>query len=609
MSDQPTLLFLHGVGAGDREDEWADVLNQSLTNAGYPQLDAVKVIAPKYPHALRGADDQEPLPKITIEPLRREAAARHRRAYERRTGALEALLGRHDRGVGWAGGDTLVEVVIGHQKFIQANNYVTNPHVRAQVLNRVLRHLPRSGRLLIVGHSLGSVIAADLIRRLPADVEVTGLVTLGSPLANSNFHVEKLRQALEGPPANLAWWVNFWNVADPVTTHRGVSSIFPWMIDHRVQSPLGLRVHDATTYLKNGLVATAIGFGLFGSRSKGLVEVERGVDIPLDYAETVGLLALRFAHLTKDGLSGDKQERYAAALRQVQAATFDLIRTRNARESRPLPRAVAELAVDLTDPASAAPEPRSLSSLSKTESVIPLISIATTNVIRPFEIDVPREQRRRAMEDLTLTMGVGRQMGADAFDAVSQARDAIKAGGGPNWVKWATLGLGAAAVVAATGGLALLAAPGAIGAAAITSALAAFGPGGMIGGLLTAGTLVSAGGGSIAIGLASPVTTAATVEAVVTTQLAAAILRKSQGLEQDPTTWNSLVETAIEVRREHARLEPFSDESAPALKQLKHKLDSIDRALNYLHRHGLAPKDSAELPSEQLSGADVGRPT
>lgn len=466
MPDSPTLLFLHGVGSGDREDEWAQVLNQSLASVGYPPLDTVDVIAPKYPHALRGADDHEPLPKVTVEALKREAAVRHRRAFERRTGSLEALLGRHDRGNGWAGGDAVVEIVIGNAQFVQANNYVSDPHVRAQVLNRVLRHLPESGRLLIVGHSLGSVIAADLVRRLPADVEVTGLVTLGSPLANSKFHVDKLRQLLEGPPANLGWWVNFWNVADPVTTHRGVSSIFPWMIDHRVQSPLGLKVHDATTYLKHDLVATAIGFGLFGSRSKELVAAGTGVDIPLDYAETVGLLALRYAHLAKDGLEGDRQDRYTAALRQVQAATLDLIAARNAREARPLPMAVADLAVDLTDATSTAPEPRSVSSLSKAEAVIPLISIATTNVIRPFEIDVPKEQRRRALEDLTLT---------------------------------------------------------------------------------------------------------------------------------------------IEVRREHARLEPFCDDSAPALRQLKLKLESIDRALNYLHRCDLAPTESADHEREQPSSVAVGQ--
>jgi hypothetical protein len=85
----------------------------------------------------------------------------------------------------------------------------------------------------------------------------------------------------------------------------------------------------------------------------------------------------------------------------------------------------------------------------------------------------------------------------------------------------------------------------------ITSALATFGPGGMIGGPLTAGTLVTAGGGGIAFGLASPGTSAETLEAVAERRLAAEILRKLQGLESDPTVWRIFAAIEIEVRREH----------------------------------------------------------
>ena len=122
------------------------------------------------------------------------------------------------------------------------------------------------------------------------------------------------------------------------------------------------------------------------------------------------------------------------------------------------------------------------------------------------------------MEHLTLDMGLGTQLGADVLKAAERAKDTLKEDNSDR-LRWVLIGIGAAAVVAATGGLALAAAPGVVGAAAVTSALAAFGPGGMIGGLLTAGTLVSAGGGSIAAGLANPGTAAGTVEAVVATQL------------------------------------------------------------------------------------------
>ena len=588
MSTMPILLFLHGVGTGDPEDEWQEVLSKSLENAGYPSLDDVSVIAPKYPNTLVGTDDNEPLPKLTAKELRGDAARRSRQDFERRTGAIEMMLGRHDPGAGWAGADAIVSAATRREAFRQANNYINDSKIRAQVLNRVLRQLPRHGRVVIVGHSLGSVIAADLIRRLPTGLQVFGMVTLGSPLAHPRFDVDNLRRTLSDPPTNLAWWVNFWNSADPVTTHKGVSSIFPWMIDYRVQTPLGLDVHDAVTYLGSSVAATAIGFALFGSSSREVVVVEKGLDIPLDYAETVALAALRYAHLMKNRLRGDKHVRFSGALRQVQAATVDLVRQRNAAAGRPMPAAIAQLSVDLTDPDSIAPEPSIARFSSKHDAVIPLLSIAASNVLRPFEIEIPDEIRREAMEELTLEMGLGSQIGTDVFRASDRARDALK---DTNWFKWFALGLGAAAVVAATGGLALAAAPGVAGAAAITSALAAFGPGGMIGGLLTAGTLVSAGGGSIAIGLANPATSAAALSAVVASQVAVAILRRLQGLEQDPANWNGLVEIGMELRRERARLEAFADKSAPTLKELHLKPDAVDNALRYLHEHDLGPKD------------------
>ena len=201
---------------------------------------------------------------------------------------------------------------------------------------------------------------------------------------------------------------------------------------------------------------------------------------------------------------------------------------------------------------------------------------------------VPKNVQREALEELVLESAVGKQIAVDAFAAVDEARKAL-AGGGINWVKWIALGVGAAAVVA-TSGLALAAAPvGLAGAAAITSALAAFGPGGMIGGLLTAGALVSVSAGGIGVGLASPATSAETVEAVVATQLTVAILRKRQSLEQDPAVWASLVETEIEVRRQHEQLDEFSDDSAPGLKDLKRKIELVDRALTYLRKNGLEP--------------------
>ncbi|WCI09677.1 hypothetical protein PJ267_09265 [Arthrobacter sp. OVS8] len=170
MSNKPILLFLHGVGDGDQDDKWRLRLTESLVRLGYPDLDTVQVIAPKYPHSLVNSDDNFPLPGLTIKQPPREAAKKNRRDFERRIGAVEFRLGRHDRGNGRLGGDAVINLAVGLPPFIQARNYMNDLHIRAQVLNRVLKSLPEAGQLVVVGHSLGSVIAADLVRRLPASM-------------------------------------------------------------------------------------------------------------------------------------------------------------------------------------------------------------------------------------------------------------------------------------------------------------------------------------------------------------------------------------------------------------------------------------------------------
>lgn len=589
LSNEPILLFLHGVGDGDQDDNWKLSCSEALTHLGYPDLDAARVIAPKYAHALKGWDGEQPLPGVTIKQLSGETARKNRQDFQRRMGAVEFRLGHSERGNGQPGGDTIVDAAVISPFFTQANNYLKKPQIRAQVLNRILSTLPESGRLVIVGHSLGSVIAADLLRHLPAWLEVAGMVTIGSPLANGNFDVDRLRETLKEPPTNLAWWVNFWNPNDPVAARRGVSSVIPWTTDFRTNAKNSLvTAHDAKEYLSNEAVATAIGFALFGSRSKELATSNKGLDIPLDATEVFAVLALRYAYLMMLTLKGDEQYRFAGALRHVQAAAVDEITRRNAIDHRPMPSAVARLAFDLADPRAAVPVPDPIGHIGKDDAVMLLTILAAENLIRPFELSIPRDKRQKAMEDLCTEMGLGRQYGIDVFNAAKSAQEAL-VGSGVNWVKWGALGAGAAAIIVATGGLALAAPPGLAGAAVVTSALASFGPGGMIGGLLTAGTLVTAGGSGITYGLASAGTSADTLEAVVVRRLSAAILRQLQHLEPDPTVWRDLAEIEIEIRREHERTRVFSDKSAPALKELVRKIDTIELALKYLRDNDLEP--------------------
>lgn len=588
---KPVLVFLHGVGTGDPAGEWKRALSASLSRVGYPDLESAHVIAPRYAGALKFDEEELPLPPLTAKPPAGDAARQNRRDFERRMSAIESRLGAHDAGPGLIGAEALADFALGVPFFAQARHYLEEPNIRAHVLTRILQKMPESGRIVIVGHSLGSVIAADLVRRLPAGVEVAGMVTIGSPLASDVFGVGNLREALREPPEHLGWWVSFWDGNDLVAARRGVSSGFPWMMDLRVQSKsLGpLAAHQAVQYLSHDVVAEAVGFALYGSRRKDLAVVERGVDVPVDTAESFALLALRYAHLITSRLKGDQRDRYVGALRHVQATLVDVLIAERERAGRPVPAIVDRLALDLSDPRAVAPEPRPARHLSKEEAVVPLAVLLAENIIAPYEIEIGADTKREAMEDLTAEMGLSGTFGADLFAAAGRAQSALGGDSSFNWLKWGALGAGAVAIVVATGGLALAAGAGLAGAAAITSALAAFGPGGMIGGLLTAGTLVTAGGGGIALGLASPATSADAVEAVLAGQLTVEILRKQHALASDPAVWRNLVEMEIELRREYERFDEFSDPDAVSLKELKRKIVAVERALEFLSVAGLVP--------------------
>ena len=589
MAEKPILLFLHGVGVGDPEGTWQAVLSGSFARLGYPALESEHIIAPQYSYALRHFDEKERLPGITTKQPTRDDARRNRRAFEQRTSSLEFRLGRLAPGSGWVGGETLVQLAFDLPPFKQAQNYLSDSSIRAQVLNRILSKLPPAGKVLIVGHSLGSVIAVDLIRRLPPQLEVVGMVTIGSPLANGSVDVDDLRETLVEPPVNLGWWVNFWNAFDPVAAHRGLSSVFPWMLDYRVMTTPTPRVHDAREYLADETVAKAIGYGLYGSLVQDVVPVLGHLEVPLDATEEMVLLGLRYAHLISGEIKGETRDRYLGALRQVQAtAVGDLLQQR-ARAGRATPESLRRLTFDLADPQVEVPAPTPTRHLEKDAAVVLFTVLATENVLRPFDITVPREQRKRAMEELAAEAGLTSRFGATVFDVMQGAQEIVNGSKSVNWLKVGVLGAGAVALVVGTGGLALAAAPGLVGAAAITSALAAFGPGGMIGGLITAGGLLTAGGSGIAFGLAGAGTSAETVEAVITRQLMLAELRKLHDLDQDAALWHNLVETERQVRREHERLDEFSDPTSPNLKDLQRKIRAIARALDALRSDGLEP--------------------
>lgn len=592
MTTKPILLFLHGVGNGDPTNKWKTQLTQSLASSGYPALEDVEIVIPKFAHALKGVDESQKIPPLVHKKPSRSDAVQIRRNFERRMSALEFKLGRHDHGTGNFGANAGIYAAVEYApQMVQALNYLTNSDLRAQVLRRILDKLPSSGRIVIVGHSLGSVIAADLLLRLPADVEVVGFVTIGSPLGHSAFNIDKVWDNLSQPPAHLSWWINFWNPMDQVTSGRGLSSRFPWMTDHKVQSKVRhpIKAHSAVEYLRSPVVTEAIGYAIYGSRSKELVVQSNDVEVRANETENLALLALRYAHLISAQLDGDLKDRYVGALRQVQATLVDGIKRWNSENGRPTVSALSRLSLDLSDPSVPLPTAMPLPHIPLDEAIDPLSALASENIIRPFEIVVPIDVKQKALCELSAELGLTTAFGAHVFTAAKLAHESLADSKLINWKRWSAVGLGTAALLAATGGLLIAAAPGLAGAALLTSALASFGPGGMVGGLITAGSLASVGGGGLAFGLASASTSAVDMESVVERMLAKEILRELLNLPFDPKVWQILVETEIQVRREYERLDEFSDTNAPSMGEIRKKLTALERALEYLKSNGHEP--------------------
>jgi len=105
-------------------------------------------------------------------------------------------------------------------------------------------------KVVVVGHSLGSVIAFDVVvdelaknggKRLAA------LVTMGSPLgwvAEIRRAVSKGQKAM--PCLGAFPWVNFWDPADPVPEHKELDDkVFPGVRNVKVESGQDILAHCA----------------------------------------------------------------------------------------------------------------------------------------------------------------------------------------------------------------------------------------------------------------------------------------------------------------------------------------------------------------------------
>ncbi|MGY2082340.1 hypothetical protein [Blastococcus sp. SYSU DS0539] len=591
------LVFLHGVGNGDPQGTWLQALNDGLVEAGYDPLPKSQTVAPRYSDLLETDGVRASMPARTYSAKDEDA---RRRDYERRQARVSRLIG-HDPDAWGVGLEAVPEVVVDVvQKAVvdfrlgqlgQVDRYIDNDGLRGAVLRRVLEAVPAEGDIVIVGHSLGSVVAIDLLDHLPPSLRVRRLITLGSPAGSAFIH-EKCERLLKRFPYGIVDdWANVYGRGDIVTAGRGLAGTFPAAQDFVVA--VGPR-HYAKAYFEHPSVRTLIGEAMHGSQETGLVPVERSVELRIPAPVEQAIFFLAFAHHVRRLIEDRKTaERYGQALQLVQEDMANRLKLMLVNEGRPVPPIVESLGNGTP--------PRSRRDWNLDEAIDPLVLCALSNLVQPYDINAGKAPTA-ALRDMAIEIGIQPESGTTIGKAIQEVRGVLEDSSGVPWSRIA-FGLGGVALlVAGPLGIALAAPAGLAGAAAITSALATFGPGGMVGGIALLGGLASTGAavatGAAAVGGAGD----APLEQIVvdlTARISAARARQLLDLSVDAMLWYHVVALEAELAAELNRLEPLSDGSSPRLKDLRRKREVVRRALTYMTARGMQPRQLTQAPNTE----------
>jgi len=145
----------------------------------------------------------------------------------------------------------------------QAYAYLGKPGVRPAIDARVRPRLG-SGEVVLVTHSLGTLIAFHLLRELEragSDLRVPLLITMGSPLA-----VEAVKRYVDLPhrsPSNIVQWLNFYDRGDPVSLGKSLASRFPvGIVDDAAINNQTDNAHSIEGYLNQAVIRDAISAAL-----------------------------------------------------------------------------------------------------------------------------------------------------------------------------------------------------------------------------------------------------------------------------------------------------------------------------------------------------------
>ena len=595
------VVFLHGIGDGDPRAGWLEGLNRGLTQAGYDPIDRADTLAPRYSAILStegiGAKMPPPTYRLKDDSKARFAFARRQARIQRHLGLKSTPssgLGAHrlpDRPLNAA--QSFAVDHLSAYDLTQVRRYVRNEPLRGAVLRHLLDQ--DFGReVILIGHSLGSVIAIDLLDHLPDSVHVRRFITIGSPANAPSLHEGSERLLKRFPYARVDDWSNIFNPGDLVTGGRGLASTFPAAQDFAID--LGLFEHGAGSYLGHPAVAGLVAQVFYPS--KGLVLAKPDIAVRLTDAQASVLLLLHYGHAVARHIKNEEAAgRYAGALRVRQDQVIAEIEELATVGQQPL---AAELHALVDGGMPAVPQRWELH-----EAVGELVVLALTNAVDPYEVDVERAPIR-AIPELAVALGFSSDVGDTVVRAIEDVQKSLDRRGGVPWGRVLTAAAGLTLLAAGPVGLIAAAPATAAGAAAITGGLAAFGPGGMVGGLAMLGGLTGTGAA-----IAATAVTGGGEETRSTLDLKTLVLRvtveharRLLDLPFDGQLWYQLADAETQVCAQINSLEAFSGAKSARLTTLREVKDSLGRLMRFVIDNGLAPRaiaagDEARIDTEE----------
>lgn len=280
------LVYLHGRSQQGKNPRllraaWTAGLNRGLAEGERPPIDAAHAWFPFYGDAFADALDagersapidgevevaealapRDASARQLYETMIAEAAERAGMPADLAAGepaADENLLSRIVGGLqgqlSWLASRSGLDDLVIAAAFRDVAAYLDRDAIRKLVLDSVLDAVPRSGRIVLVSHSLGTVVAMDLLTRLPDDVEVVRLVTAGSPLGMDSVFTRLLSG---GPrhPERVGAWLNAWCAPDAVAIGCPLRDDWGSGVREVVTNNHKDRAHDIAEYLADPRVA------------------------------------------------------------------------------------------------------------------------------------------------------------------------------------------------------------------------------------------------------------------------------------------------------------------------------------------------------------------